>query len=121
MKYTLSLLLCLLTGLSVESCVNHDIGAVTVDCTGYNVVSFNDDIKDKIIAVKCAIPGCHNGDLGPDRDWTNFSKFQEHAQEAKRRLTLSPFAHDKMPRTGSLTYEQIKTIVCWVEQGAKDN
>ena len=121
MKYTLSFLLFLITGLSIESCVNHDIGPVKVDCDGYTTVSFSNDIKDKIIAVKCAIPGCHNGSLGADRDWTDFTKFQGHAQEVKRRITLSPFAHDKMPRTGSLTYDQIKTIVCWVEQGANDN
>ena len=121
MKYTLSLLLCLLAGLTVESCVNHDLeGPVVVSCEGFKTVSFNDDVKG-IISTHCAISGCHNGDNGASINWTVLKNFQDHATEAKRRLTLPPSSPDKMPRVGSLSNDQIKLIVCWVEQGAKDN
>ena len=119
-KYKALLIFLSIISLS-SACVNHDLDSpVIVSCSDSEAVSFENDVRP-IINSNCALSGCHNGDLGEDLKWTVLKNFQDHAAEAKRRITLSPSAADKMPRVGKLTYEQIKTIVCWVEQGAKDN
>jgi hypothetical protein len=103
------------------ACVNHDLdGPVIVSCTDSKAISFESDVRP-IINNNCAFSGCHNGDLGEDLKWTVLKNFQDHAAEVKRRITLPLSDSDKMPRVGKLTYDQIEIIVCWVEQGAKDN
>ena len=81
-------------------------------------VSFQDEIAD-IITTNCAIPGCHNGDLGASRDWTDFSALQRSAQAVRSRTGART-----MPPANSgitLTDAQIGAIACWVEQGAQNN
>jgi hypothetical protein len=108
--------------LIVNSCVSHNLAEadITVDCNGAQTISFNSQVKP-ILSSNCAISGCHNGSLGPDRDWTNASTFKDHAAEARRRVQLSKANPDHMPRVGSISLEQIQTIVCWVDQGANIN
>jgi hypothetical protein len=105
----------------LHSCVNHDLpnSAVPV-CTSVDEISFSADVKP-IITQKCAITGCHNGDNGPDKNWTVFNNFQSHSSEVQDRITRPIGAAGHMPRVGSLTNEQIQTIYCWAAQGAKDN
>jgi hypothetical protein len=102
--------------ITAESCVSHDFPEYT--CSG-ETISFTDQVRP-IITEKCAIPDCHNGDNGPDKNWTNFSLFQNKSAEAKRRVT-----HRIMPPAestgGPLSQEQINTIACWVDQGSQDN
>jgi hypothetical protein len=103
---------------SVGACVNHDLEASKVfDCTGFKTVEYSNDIQP-IIAANCAISGCHNGDNGTDRNWTDPVKLKNHATEVKRRVSLPKTDGDHMPRVGELSDEQMKLIVCWVGQGA---
>lgn len=118
---TYFIFLALLILVVAESCVNHSIDpSIKVDCTGVSTVSFANDIQP-IITTNCAITDCHNGDLGDDLNWTIPVNFQNHASEAKRRVTLSKAHADHMPREGEITLDQIQSIVCWAEQGAPIN
>jgi len=111
----------LITVFVLGACVNHDIDApVIVSCADETAISFEINVRP-IINSNCAISGCHNGDLDNNLNWTILKNFQDHAGEIKRRITLPLSDSDKMPRVGKLTYDQIKVISCWVEQGAKDN
>jgi hypothetical protein len=56
--------------------------------------------------------------MGPGLDWTIPSTFKDHASEAHRRVQLPNTDSEQMPKEGTITDEEIKTIVCWVEQGA---
>lgn len=78
-------------------------------------ISFASQIKP-IIDTKCAIPGCHNGDNGANRNWTVFANVKENAASIKTRT-----GNRSMPQTGSLTQEQIDIIACWVDDGALNN
>ena len=110
--------------LSVESCVDHNLApGVVVDCTGAKTVSYVNDIIP-IINSHCAITGdggCHNGGNGDDLNWTKLANLQNHASNLKIRVTLPPTDPAHMPRIGTLDLDQIQTLVCWVEQGAKNN
>lgn len=118
---TLSILFCLVLA---QSCVDHSFApASEYDCDTGDEVSFDSDIQP-IIDSKCAIVGdggCHNGGNGPTLDWRVFSNFQSKASSVKDRVTRTPGTDGAMPKIGSLTTDQIKSLVCWVEQGAKDN
>ncbi len=72
-------------------------------------ISFNDLIKP-IIDTKCAIPSCHNGDLGASRNWTVNSTVLANAQNIKTRTQ-----NRSMPPSGSLSLEQISLIGCWAD------
>lgn len=83
-------------------------------------ISFANDIKP-IIDTSCALTGCHNGDNGADRNWTVFNNFQSKRANVKDRITRPPGTPGHMPAKGSLTTDQIQTIVCWVDQGGLNN
>ncbi len=109
---------CLVTFLS-QSCVDHYLPEPEVEaCTV--TVSFADEVNP-IINTSCAIPGCHNGDNGADKNWTVFSNFQSNKDDVKDRITRPPGTPGHMPAAGSITDEQIQTIVCWVDQGGQNN
>lgn len=101
----------------LDSCVYHDFSEYV--CT--ETYTFADDIRP-IIETKCAIPDCHNGDMGPDLNWTTFEKFHQRVASGlvKYRVT-----HRIMPPSfsseGPLTQEQINAIACWSDQGALNN
>lgn len=117
-----SALLILFLVATLHSCVDHTLPEVEVDECG-GTVSFDIDIEP-IIDSKCAIVGdggCHNGGNGASLDWRVFSNFQAKASSVKDRITRAPGSDGKMPKIGTLTNDQIQLIVCWVDQGAKDN
>ncbi len=88
------------------------------ECGG--TVSFASDVKP-IVDTSCAITGCHNGDNGADKNWTVFANFQSKSSNVKDRITRPAGADGHMPASGSITEDEIQTIVCWVDQGAKNN
>lgn len=101
----------------LDSCVYHDFSENI--CA--EEISFAEDISP-IIQTKCAIPDCHNGDMGPSLNWTNFEQFHARAQSGlvKYRVTN----HIMPPSSsiaGPLTQEQINAIACWADQGAQNN
>jgi hypothetical protein len=102
------------------SCVSHDAPTVTYDCSGESEVSYSDDV-DNLVKTRCAKSGCHNGDLGADKNWLVFETFQAKSALVHDRVTRRADEAGHMPADGTLTYDQILTIVCWVEQGAKNN
>ena len=69
-----------------------------------------------LLALKCAISGCHNGDNGASRNWTVKTNVLANASEIKSRTQSGD-----MPRTGSLSEEQKALIACWVDDGGLDN
>ena len=111
-------LIFLLIAIFSAACADHDI-PLTFDCSSEDI-SYLDDVRP-IVTANCAISGCHNGDLGSDKDWRELENLQSRASEVKRRITLPAGAAGHMPAKGSLTYDEIQTLVCWVDQGALDN
>jgi hypothetical protein len=101
------------------SCADHTLPPL-VECLSDETISFDEDVNPIVVNV-CAVPGCHNGSNGADRNWLVFSNFQDHRAEVRRRILLPSEHPDHMPRVGSLTADQIQTIVCWVDQGGQDN
>lgn len=128
MKHTLrrSIPLLALIGIVfiIQSCVDHTLPeADEFSCSSLDEVSFDADVQP-VIDTKCAIVGdggCHNGGNGPSLDWRVFENFRDHATAVKDRITRPAGTSGHMPKVGSLTDDQIRTLVCWVEQGAQDN
>jgi len=110
--------------ITIQSCEDNKLPEPgTIDCDGFKTVSFDVDIEP-IINSNCAIVGdggCHNGGNGPDLDWRVFSNFQDHAPQVEDRVQRPVGADGHMPKVGTITDAQIKLLVCWVRQGAKDN
>ncbi len=101
------------------SCAEHNI-PVEHQCLSNETISFSSDVEEIVIS-NCAVSGCHDGTNGAERNWLIFSNFQSHASEVRHRITL-PIDHpEHMPRLGSLTADEIQTIICWVDQGAKED
>lgn len=99
------------------SCVSHDFPEYVCE----QEYEFERDIKP-IIQTKCAVGGCHNGDMGDDLNWTNFSEFHKRASSGYVKFRVT---HRVMPPSdspaGPLTQEQINAIACWTDQGALNN
>ena len=109
--------LALLCSLVLISCVSHDIPEY--QCT--DTYTFADDVKP-IIETKCAISGCHNGDMGQDLNWTIFEAFHKRAASGlvKYRVTHRIMPPSDSPE-GPLSQDQINAIACWSDQGALNN
>ncbi|MEX2235629.1 MAG: hypothetical protein WD824_25960 [Cyclobacteriaceae bacterium] len=101
----------------LDSCVNHDFPEYV--CT--DTYTFAEDVQP-IIETKCAIAGCHNGDMGESLNWTNFENFHERAESGlvKFRVTHRIMPPSNSP-AGPLSQEQINAIACWTDQGALNN
>jgi hypothetical protein len=71
-----------------------------------------------ILTARCNLNGCHNGDLGPGRNWSTYPTVRDNAGSIK-----SKTADKSMPPTGStaLTADEINLIACWVDDGALNN
>lgn len=88
-------------------------GAIT--CDGANT-SFAVNVFP-IIQTNCAITGCHaTGSTNGPGPLTSFTEIKNAAVPIKSAV-VSRF----MPKNGSLTTSQIKTISCWVDAGAPNN
>lgn len=98
-------------------CVSHDFPQYV--CT--KTYSFAKDIKP-IIDMKCAVSGCHNGDMGPNLNWTNFEMFHQRAASGlvKYRV-INHIMPPSWTKAGPLSQEQIDAIACWTDQGALNN
>ena len=77
--------------------------------------SYNSEIQP-IMANSCATTGCHNGSVSSLPNFNNLSEVQSNASMIKSRTQSG-----NMPKTGSLTQNQIDLIACWVDDGALDN
>jgi len=101
----------------LESCVYHDFPEYVCE----EQISFAEDVLP-IIQTKCAVSGCHNGDMGPDLTWTDFDQFHARAESGlvKYRVTNHIMPPSYSP-AGPLSQEQINTIACWADQGALNN
>jgi hypothetical protein len=110
-----------LGAIAIQSCEYNDLPEpppVTDECP--DLISFQDDIKP-IINSSCALPGCHNGDNGAERNWTMTSNFQAKRLNVKDRINRPPGTPGHMPAQGSITPAEIQMISCWVDQGGLDN
>ncbi len=103
--------------LVIDACVSHDFPEYSCN----DSYSFSVNIRP-IIENKCAISGCHNGDLGQGLNWTFFQSFHERAESGlvKYRVTHRIMPPDYSP-AGPLSQEQINAIACWTDQGSLDN
>lgn len=75
-----------------------------------------------IVNMKCAISGCHNGDLGANLNWTDFGTFQDKAKSGiVRTRVINRIMPPANSPAGPLTQEEINAIACWADQGANNN
>jgi hypothetical protein len=108
-----------LTGvvLLFNSCYNNkeEILYGTISCDGANI-SFATNVFP-IIQTSCAVTGCHAaGSTNGPGPLTSYTEIKNAAARIKPAV-VSRF----MPKVGSLTTSQIKTISCWVDAGAPNN
>jgi hypothetical protein len=88
-------------------------GATT--CDGANA-SFAADVVP-IIQSRCAKPDCHaSGSTNGPGALTSYTQIKNAATDIKSAV-VSRF----MPKDGSLSASQIKSISCWVDGGALNN
>src|SRR5688572_13828783 len=100
------------------SCVDHDFPSYSCP---EEEVSFNADVKP-IVETKCAIPSCHNGSLGAERDWSNFATFQQNAKNGNvKNHVINRIMPPSFSPNGPLSQEQINTIACWIDADAPNN
>lgn len=86
------------------------------DISVSSTVSLSADIMP-LLERECTFSGCHNGDNGSDRNWTQKEDILAKADNIKARTQSG-----SMPRSpGVLTAEEVDLIACWVDDGAKDN
>jgi len=84
-------------------------------CDGVNA-SFAADVMP-IIQSSCAKPDCHaSGSINGPGALTSYTQIKNAASDIKSAV-VSRF----MPKEGSLTQSQIKSISCWVDGGALNN
>lgn len=106
------LVLAVVTG----SCVSHDLSEVQTSCPT-TPISYSNEVRT-IINERCAIPTCHNGSNGADKNWTNFNTLKQRSTNVKTRVVNRTMPPSSQP---GLTQEQINIISCWVDQGAQNN
>lgn len=105
----------------IQSCEYNELPEpvpVSEECP--DVISYENQIQP-IINTTCAIPNCHNGSLGEDKNWTILSNLQAKKENIKDRINRAPGTPGRMPALGALTPTEIETLTCWVNQGAPDN
>ena len=98
---------------AVVSCKD-DEGNNDLDCS---TVKFSTDIAP-IVASKCATSGCHDAGsiVG---DYTTYDGLEV---KAKNGVMEQEVITDKtMPKTGSLTQEELNKFQCWFDDGAPNN
>ena len=84
-------------------------------CSGTSY-SYNTDVKP-IFITSCAISGCHDaGSTNSGGPFTTWSLIHAKASTIEGQVNAGI-----MPQTGTLTDDQKKKIVCWVEAGALNN
>ena len=85
----------------------------SVDVSVLSGVSFQQQVK-AIIDGNCATANCH---VGRGRtDLTQWSVIQANSEDIKSRILSG-----NMPKTGTLTQNEIDLIVCWIDDGAINN
>lgn len=100
------------------SCADHDFPSYVCPDTE---VSYLEDVKP-IVEAKCAISGCHNGSLGAERNWTDFSTFRQNARNGNvKNYVINRIMPPSTSPNGGLTQEQINVIACWADDGAPNN
>ena len=77
-------------------------------------VSYKDQVGP-IIMNSCSVLGCHDGSSAQP-DFRTLANVQSVSAGIKSRTQSG-----NMPKTGSLTQEEIDLIACWVDDGALDN
>lgn len=80
-------------------------------------ISYANDIRP-ILDAHCNLSGCHNGDLGADRDWTKISAIQAKLNNFQRVLTLRKMPPDPNPK---LVIGDVSAILCWIADGGLNN
>ena len=83
-----------------------------INVAALSSVSFSGFIKP-LIETKCAITGCH---ADTETHLTNYTEIKAKASQIKTKT-----GNGTMPKTGSITSEEISKIACWVNEGALDN
>lgn len=95
---------------------NSNTPAVNTNACAGTAYSYSTDVQP-IFATSCSISGCHNAGStnsgGPFTSWTLI--------HAKASTIEGQVNAGIMPQTGSLTADQKKKIICWVESGALNN
>jgi hypothetical protein len=94
---------------------NNNGNSNTLNCSAVPK-TFAADVK-AIIANNCTAASCHNSGSG-----NGPGALVTYAQIAAAKVKVrSSVASGAMPQGGTLTSAQKNTILCWIDDGAKDN
>ena len=92
---------------------NNAVNPSTCAGTAY---SFSADVKP-IFTTSCAISGCHDAaSTNSGGPFTTYALIHAKASTIEGQVNAG-----LMPQSGSITADQKKKIICWVESGAPNN
>lgn len=87
----------------------------TDECDG-TTFTYTNDVKS-IVDSNCALSGCHDGSSAQP-NFTDYNGFKTFASSASARVNSRSMPPPSSG--GSLSDEQIATIVCWAANGAPE-
>ena len=112
-----------LISLLMGSCTSDNVEelyGIPEDCD-VSVVSYSLDVAP-IIANNCTFSGCHlNPNAAAGRDWTTYAAVYDGKDLIRDRINRPVDAPGHMPKGGTLTTCEIKTITVWIDNGALNN
>jgi len=100
--------------LGTVSCGDDDGGGEGIDCS---TITFSSDIAP-IVESKCSIAGCHNAGsiVG---DYTEYAGLEDRAKNGD--MEASVITNKTMPKSGSLSQDELDKFQCWFDAGAPNN
>ncbi len=125
MKSYFNLLLATLFLVSAVACSSDDSsgggntgGNNQTNCDNFTP-RFSADVQP-IINQTCAIAGCHVSGFGSG-DFTTFNGIKNRAGSIKTQVVAKSMPPPNSSGPKSLTDDQIRTIRCWIDNGAENN
>lgn len=100
---------------AVKDATGCTVSITTSVARGDTGTSYSSQVSP-IITAKCATSSCHGGAQSPN--WTVLSNVQSNASNIKSRISAG-----SMPPSGNpgLTEQEKALIICWIDDGAKNN
>lgn len=86
-----------------------------VNCTGVNA-RYGTEVLP-VVQAKCSLAGCHDaGSVNAGGPLTSFDQVKAKASRIRTQVLSGA-----MPQNSSLTAEELRLIVCWIDSGTPNN
>lgn len=109
----------LIAVLVLLSCADNNSDEWGPDCV--DTIKFATHVQP-IVSTKCAIHTCHDGNNNEVPNWNEFENLRDAALDGKVKAYVVGHIMPPANTPGEpLTQEEINTIACWADLGAKNN